>query len=60
MHDSHLKFHICIENIAVEGTESQIFDIGPGSFSIKFRDKYSKKYVKSYSFFFLYKIETKT
>ena len=50
MHDPHLKFYICIENIAVKGTVCQIFDIGPGSFSIKFRNKYSKKYVKSYPF----------
>ena len=25
MHDTHLKLYICIENIAVEGTVSQIF-----------------------------------
>ena len=29
--------YIYIENIAVEETVSQIFDILPGSFSIKFR-----------------------
>ena len=42
MHDPHLKFCICKENIAVEGTMSQIFYVGPGSFSIKLRTKYSK------------------
>ena len=51
MHDPHLKFYICIKNIAVDGTVSQIFYIGPGSFSIKFRNKYLKKYVKNYPFF---------
>ena len=35
MHDRHLKLYICIENIAVEGTVSQICYIGPSSFSIK-------------------------
>ena len=35
MHDSSLIFFICIDYIAVEGTVSQIFDIGPGSFFIK-------------------------
>ena len=44
MHDSHLKLYICIENIAVEGTVSQIFDNGPSSFSIKFR-KDIQKYI---------------
>ena len=29
MHDLHLKHLICIENIAVQGTVSQIFDKGP-------------------------------
>ena len=51
MHDTHLRFHICIENIAVEGTVSQILYIGPGSFSIKSRRKYSTKYIKSCPFF---------
>ena len=50
MHDTHLKLYICIRNIAVEGTVSQIFYEGPGSFSIKSRWKYSKKYIKSYPF----------
>ena len=36
MHDPQLKLNICIGNIAVEGTVSQIFDIGLGSCSIKF------------------------
>ena len=30
MHDPYLKLYICIENIAVEGTVSQIIDIRPG------------------------------
>ena len=59
IHDTHLKLYICIENIAVEGTVSQIFYIGPGSISIKSRRKYSKKYIKSCPFF-LHKIKTKT
>ena len=32
MHDPSLNFFICIDYIDVEGTVSQIFDIGPGSF----------------------------
>ena len=32
---SSSKFYVHIKNITVEGTVSQIFDIGPGSFSIK-------------------------
>ena len=43
MHDLYLKLDRCIEDIAVEGTVSQIFDIGPSSFFIKFRKKYSNK-----------------
>ena len=43
MHDLYLKLDRCIEDIAVEGTVSHIFDIGPSSFFIKFRKKYSKK-----------------
>ena len=35
IHDPSLTFCICINYIAVEGTVSQIFDIGPGSFFIK-------------------------
>ena len=36
MHDPASRFYIHIKNITVEGTVSQIFDIGPGSFSIKY------------------------
>ena len=32
IHDSSLILFICIDNIVVEGTVSQILDIGPGSF----------------------------
>ena len=35
MHNLYLKLYRCIEHIAVEGTVSQIFDIGPSSFFIK-------------------------
>ena len=35
IHDPNLTFVICIYNIAVEETMSQIFDIGPGSVVIK-------------------------
>ena len=42
MYDSHLKLYIYIENIALEGTVSQIFYIGSGSFSINSRKIYSK------------------
>ena len=34
MLDPYLKIYRCIEYIAVEGTVSQIFDIGPRSFFI--------------------------
>ena len=37
MYDPYLRLDMCIENIAVEGTVSQIVYICPGSFSIKFR-----------------------
>ena len=37
--DPTFKFYICIKNITVEGAVSQIFDTGPGSFSIKIRRK---------------------
>ena len=47
----HLNFYMCIENIAVEGTVSQIFDKDPSSFSIEFRKIYSQIYTKSYPFF---------
>ena len=43
MHDLYLRLYRCIEYISVEGTMSQNFDIGPSSFFIKFRKKYSKK-----------------
>ena len=43
MHNLYLKLHRCIEYIAVEGTMSQILDIGSSSFFIKFRKKYSHK-----------------
>ena len=51
MHDQELKFSICVENIAAEGTVSQIFYIGPGSFSVKFRKNIKRKITKSYPFF---------
>ena len=40
---NNLKFCIHIENITAEETVSQILDIGPGSFCINFRKKYSQK-----------------
>ena len=40
---NNLRFCIHIENITAEGTLSQIFDIGPGSFCINFRKKYTQK-----------------
>ena len=51
MHVQKMKLYICTDNIAVEGTVSQIFDKGSSSISIKFRKKYSKIYIKSYPFF---------
>ena len=36
MHDLYLKHYRCIEYITVEGNVSQIFDIGPSLFFIKF------------------------
>ena len=36
MHDLSLKLHISIKNIATEGNVSQIFNIAPSSFFIKF------------------------
>ena len=45
-----LKFYIHIKNIAVEGTVSQIFDIGPGLFSIKSRKNIQKNKEKVTSF----------
>ena len=32
MHDPNLEFRMCIKNIVVEGTVSQIFDRDPDSF----------------------------
>ena len=32
MHDLNLRLYRCIQYIAVEGTVSQIFDIGPSFF----------------------------
>ena len=51
MHDPELKLSICIENIVIEGTMSQNFDIGPSSFSVKFRKNIQRKMTKSYPFF---------
>ena len=51
MHDLNLKLRMCIKNIVVEGTVSQIFDRDPGSFLIKSNKKYSIKKRKSYLFF---------
>ena len=51
MHDPELKLSICIENIVIEGTVSQNFDIGPTSFSVKFRKNIQRKMTKSYPFF---------
>ena len=51
MHDPELKLSICIENIVIEGTVSQNFDIGPSSFSVKFRKNIQRKMTKSYPFF---------
>ena len=51
MYNPNLKFYTYVKNIAVEGTVSQIFDTCPGSFSIKFRKKNRKKYLKNYPFF---------
>ena len=36
MHDPYLKLYICIGNIVVEGTVSQILYIGPGSFLLTY------------------------
>ena len=38
MQDSIFKFYITIKNITVEGPVSQIFDLGPCSFCMKFRN----------------------
>ena len=42
---------MCIKDIVVEGTVSQIFDRGPGSVFIQSRKKYAQKQIKSYPFF---------
>ena len=49
---------MCIDNIVVEGTKSQIFDIGPGSFFYKILNKYSKKIYKKLPVF-CHKMKTK-
>ena len=51
MHNPVLKLSICVENIVAEGTVSQNFYIGPGSFSVKFRKNIQRKITKSYPFF---------
>ena len=51
MHDPELKLFICIENSVIEGTVSQNFDIGPSSFSVKFRKNIQRKMTKSNLFF---------
>ena len=51
MHDPELKLSIPVENIVAEGTMSQKFQIGPGSFSVKFRKDIQRKITKSYPFF---------
>ena len=43
MKATNMILPIHIENITLEGTVSQIFDIGPGSFCKKYRKKYSEK-----------------
>ena len=40
---TNLILPIHVKNITVEGTVSQIFYIGPGSFCRKYRKKYSEK-----------------
>ena len=51
MQVTNLKFYIHIKNIAVEGTVSRIFDIGPSFFSRKSRKKYVKDKKKVSRFF---------
>ena len=51
IHAPELKLFICIENIVIEGMVSQNFDIGPSSFSVKFRKNIQRKITKSYPFF---------
>ena len=54
MHDPHLKSYICIENIAVEGTISQIFYIGPSYFLMKCRNGRSKNKSKNNTFPYIF------
>ena len=51
MHDPELRLSIYVENIVAEGTVSQNFYIGLGSFSVKFRKNIQRKITKSYPFF---------
>ena len=51
IHDPELKLFICIENIVIEITVSQNPDIGPSSFSVKFRKNIHRKITKIYPFF---------
>ena len=51
MHDPELRLSIYVKNIVAEGTVSQNFYIGLGSFSVKFRKNIQRKITKSYPFF---------
>ena len=53
MHDPELRLSIYVENIVAEGTVSQNFYIGLGSFSVKFRKNIQRKITKSYPFFII-------
>ena len=46
-----MTFHILIENIHLEGTVSQILDIGPSSYFMKSRKIIMKKKIKIFPFF---------
>ena len=46
VHNPHLKLYKCIKKHAVKGSVSQICYIDPGSFSRKYRKKYSTIYIK--------------
>ena len=59
MHDPELKLSICVENIVAKGTVSPNSYIGLGSFSVKFRKKYSKKNNKKLPVF-CHKIQNNT
>ena len=51
MHDPHFNLN-CNKNIAVEETKSQDFEIGPGSLSLKSRNRNQKyRNIESYCFF---------